>query len=580
MVYNVADLMDEEIIRKYAIKNAMDYGKASVSSVLGKIISKLSKDEKISIQEIKDKVTLIVDQVNNEPHSKIEEEYQAYKNEFEKEEKIKVEQTAKPKMVLENAIYGSFATRYAPEPNGYMHIGNAKAALLAEEFAKIYNGKIFLYFDDTNPEKERSEYVHAIQDDTLWLGIKFSGEYYASDSIETVYRYAEQAIANGKAYVCTCTPEQIKKDRFLMHECAHRLQNPKINAELFKKMLDGGFEEGEAVLRFKGDMHAQNTVMRDPTIMRIKKHEHYRQGNKYIVWPTYDFNTPIMDSIHGITDPIRSKEYELRNELYYAILDAIGLRKPTIHLEARLVIKNNITHKRVLKALISEGKLSGYDDPRLVTIASLKRRGILPQAIRKFVLRFGMSKVDSKVSISMLLDENRSLIDPIAKRLFYVEEPVKLIVKDAVPQNVSLKMHPTANLGTRNYSIGNVFYISKSDSNMGEGEVVRLKDLYDIKIENIESGVINATMYKSTPAQQIRKIQWVAEGSYESCTILIPGDPLNDDGSFNPNSLTESKGFVESAISSMPKGAILQLERFGYAIIDNAENKKLIFISK
>ncbi|MGC8495946.1 MAG: glutamate--tRNA ligase [Candidatus Micrarchaeia archaeon] len=572
--------MDEELIRKYAIKNAIDYGKASVSSVLGKVISKLGNDEKGNIQDIKAKVMIVVEQVNKEPRSKIEQEYQAYKDEFEKEEKIKVEQTAKPKMVLENAVYGSFATRYAPEPNGYMHIGNAKAAILAEEFAKIYKGKIFLYFDDTNPEKERSEYVQAMHDDTSWLGIKFSGEYYASDNIETIYKYAEQAIANGKAYVCTCTPEQMKKDRFDMHECVHRSQSPETNAELFRKMLSGGFEEGEAVLRFKGDMHAQNTVMRDPTIMRIKKHEHYRQGNKYIVWPTYDFNTPIMDSIHGITDPIRSKEYELRNELYYAVLDAIGLRKPTMHLEARLVIKNNITHKRVLKTLISEGKLSGYDDPRLVTIASLKRRGIQPQAIREFVLRFGMSKVDSKVSLSMLLDENRGIIDPIAKRLFYVEEPVKVVVKDAVPQSISLKMHPTSNLGTRNYNIGNTFYISKSDANMKEGEIVRLKDLYDIRIESADGNGIVATMSKSQDSQQVRKIQWVADGSNERCTILIPGDPLNDNGTFNPDSLTESKGLIESAISSMPKGTILQLERFGYAIIDDPESKRLIFISK
>ncbi len=565
----------KELIIKYAVKNAMDYGKASASSVLGKVISKLKKGS-FDLDELKRDVSDIVEYVNTMGRDKLAELYKNYEGEFEEEDKAKIERTSKPSMVLEGAEYGNFATRFAPEPNGFMHIGNAKAAMLAEEFSKIYNGKIFLYFDDTNPEKERQEYVDMIRNDTAWLGIKFAGEYFASDNLEKVYEYAKRAIENGSAYVCTCSTEAIKKNRLEMKECEHRSQSPEENMRLFDKMLSGEYGEGEAVLRFKGDMHSSNTVLRDPTLMRIKRHPHYRQGSKYIVWPTYDFNTPIMDSIHGITDAIRSKEYELRNALYYMVLDAVGLRKPRVHLEARLVIKNNITHKRVLRTLISEGKLSGYDDPRLVTIAALRRRGIQPQAIRNFVLRFGMSMSDSVVDIGMLLSENKSIIDPIAKRLFYVENPIKLIVDNAEPMHVSLRMHPTIDMGERSYDVGREFYISGNEQ-INEGDVLRLKDLYDIRIKRIEGNVYA----EKVEVQGLeKKIQWVPVNNAVKCSVLIPGNPLNDDGSFNENSLRYSNGFIESSVKSMRNGAILQLERFGYAIIDDISNISMIFISK
>ncbi|MGC8651825.1 MAG: glutamate--tRNA ligase [Candidatus Micrarchaeia archaeon] len=568
----------KDLALKYAVKNAIDYGKASISSVLGKVLSKLSKEEKGDIKQIEADVTEIVKHVNSMGVAELGALYKKYDSEFRAEEKVKVEATSKPSMVLEGAESGSFATRYAPEPNGFMHIGNAKAAILAAEFAKIYKGKIFLYFDDTNPEKEEQRFVDAIRSDSEWLGIQFDGEYYASDSIDDVYKYAEQAIRNGKAYVCTCTPEQMKADRFHARECKHRSQSVEENLQLFEAMLSGKFEEGAAVLRLKGDMKSQNTVMRDPTIMRVKKHAHYRQGNKYIVWPTYDFNTPIMDSLHGITDAIRSKEYELRNELYYAVLDAIGLRKPRMHLEARLVIKNNVTHKRELRALISEGKLSGYDDPRLVTIAALRRRGIQPEAIKRFVLRFGMSMVDSVVSIDMLMSENKSIIDPIAKRFFYVENPVKLIVSNAQSQSVSLRMHPVSDMGSRSYTVGDTFYISSSDSALSDGETIRLKDLYSIKIVSHTSSAISAE--RIGEGAHAKKLQWVSEGNFVKCDITVPGNPLNDDGSFNENSLQHSHGYIESAAASLSKGSIVQLERYGYCIVDETKNMGFILISK
>ena len=388
-----------KLIRKYAVKNAIHYGKARAGNVLGKVVSNVPKGQ---LDELKIVVNKTVEEVNALSKAQLVEEYRPYEAEFEERHEKLVKATSKPRMILVGAVDGKFATRFPPEPSGYMYLGHAKPAFLEQEFARIYHGKLFLYFDDTNPEKEKQEYVDAIKRDLEWLGIKFDREYYASDSMEQMYECARKLISLGKAYACKCTVEQTKKDRFDGTECVHRANKPDENLREFEMMLADKYEEGSISLRFKGDMKSQNTALRDPTIFRIKKAAHYRQGTKYAVWPTYDFNTPINDSINGITDAIRSKEYELRDALGDMILDALSMRKPRVHSEARLTIKGQPTHKRYIRKLIDEGSIKGYDDPRLVTITALRRRGIQPGAIREFVLGFGMSKMDSVVGIDFL----------------------------------------------------------------------------------------------------------------------------------------------------------------------------------
>jgi glutamyl-tRNA synthetase len=370
-----------EIARKFALKNALDYGKADAGAVLNKV---LASDQKLreNIKEVAALVKEVVDEVNKTSKDKITKEFELHAKAFETMEIEKRENRAKPKMELEGAMVEKFATRFPPEPNGYLQLGHAKIVWLEREFADAYKGTVALYFDDTNPEKEKQEYVDEIKRDLEWLGLRFEREYYASDHLEKIYAYAEKLVGQGNAYVCTCESEKIKKMRFEGRECEHRGQTEAENAKKIKGMLGGEFKDGEAALRIKLDMKAENTTMRDPVILRIIRHEHYRQGKKYIVWPTYDFNTPIVDSIEGITDAIRSKEYELRNELDLKILGFLGLRKPTIRSIARLEIKDNITSKRKTNALIEKGKLWGYDDPRLITIAGLRRRGVQPQLRR------------------------------------------------------------------------------------------------------------------------------------------------------------------------------------------------------
>ncbi|HVA83041.1 MAG TPA: glutamate--tRNA ligase, partial [Candidatus Aquilonibacter sp.] len=475
-------------IRKYSIKNALEYGKANEKSVFGKVISEFP-ETKSDMKGLMSEIAGIVAEVGKLDKEALEKEFEEHREEFEKAQQIKAKESV-PKFVLDGAVKGAFATRYAPAPNGYMHIGHAKAALMASEFAKIYEGKIFLYFDDTNPEKDKQEYVDAMKEDLAWMGIHFDDEYYASDNVERVYGHARNLLGEGYAYACECDAELVSKNRFAGIECAHRARASGENLRIFEEMLGGKYDEGKVAIRFKGEMKSQNTALRDPVILRIKKETHYRQGEKYIVWPTYDLNTPIMDSMHKVTDVIRSKEFELRDELARMILRALKLEAPRIHSESRLVITDNITHKRELNKLIAEGELWGYDDPRLVTISALRRRGIAPEAIRKFVLRSGMSKTDGKIDISMLLDENRKAVDKIAKRLFFVEDPVKVRIEGGKQTEVKMNLLPENDVDFREYGVGDTLYISGKDSKaLTIGDRIRFKDLFNVEVSNLKGDI-------------------------------------------------------------------------------------------
>ncbi|MDE1767818.1 MAG: glutamate--tRNA ligase [Candidatus Micrarchaeota archaeon] len=564
------------IIRKYAIKNAIDYGKANEGSVLNKAIS-LNPDLKSDIKSLAQEVGKEVTKVNSMQKSELEQEYRNYAEEFDKQAQAKAK-VAKPKFVLEGVKNGEFIGRASPEPSGYAHMGHAKQALLNYEFARRYSGKMYLYFDDTNPEKSKQEYVEAIKRDLEWLGVKFDKEYYASDNVELIYGYARQMIKSAKAYVCMCDRDKMKKERLEGIGCEHRNTNPEKNLQLFDDMVKGKFKEGEAVVRFVGDMTSQNTTMRDPVLLRIVDAPHYRMGNKYHVWPVYDFNTPILDSVNGITDIIRSKEYELRDELLKTILGALNLRVPRMHLEARLNIKGNVVQKRVIRKLLEDGFVTSWDDPRLMTLMALRRRGIQPEALREFVLRFGMSKTDSTVSIDILLAENKKVIDPIAKHLFFVPDPIQVSVKGAKETNVKLKLYPTKDDEFREYTVSDSFYISKDDADQAKsGEIIRLKDLMDITITS-KGKSISADLGTGTSKDKI--IQWVSEGNYEKCSIVIPGQIVDDDDQFNPDSLKTIEGYAESYVTNLKEHDIVQFERFGYCILDNKKSNQFIFISK
>ena len=557
------------VIRKYALKNAAEHGSARESTVLAKVLSvdpSLKKDMKTLAMQ----VASVVKEINAMDKDSLQRAYAEYEDEFEKAHSEKAAKSAEHSFYVEGAVEGSFKTRFAPEPSGYMHIGHAKAAFIEKELARIYKGSVSLYFDDTNPAKERQEFVDSLKKDAKWLGISFSDEYYASDNIEYEYKCAEKLIKEGYAYACFCNADMIGEKRGEGKGCGHRNQTEDANLSFWKNMINGEYGENQVSLRFKGDMQALNTVMRDPVLFRIKKDVHYRQGDKYAAWPSYDFNTPIIDSIKGITHAARSKEYELRDELYYKLLDLLEMRKPSIIEFSRLKVANNMTSKRDTNKLIEDGLVSGYDDSRLVTISALRKRGITPEAIRDFALRSGMSKSESTSSMEELLALNRRIIDNSSKRLFFVREPVKLEVAGVDKIDVKLPLHPNAEIGFREYSCGSVYYIDRNDADALEiGSTARLKGAFNIKVTEINDNLIKAE-YKGTEKVDALIMQWVSEGNLVQATLTLIGDLLKDD-EFNRSSMMKVNGYVESYASKLKDNDTVQFERIGFFKFDAKE---------
>ncbi|MGB9703613.1 MAG: glutamate--tRNA ligase [Candidatus Micrarchaeales archaeon] len=558
-------MLKEEIKRKvmaYALKNSLEYGKADANVVLAKI----AQFFKENIKELKIEVEKACEEVNRlslEERKKLFEELSS---------EIQIKERKKEEKLLEakNAV-----TRFLPEPNGYLHIGHAKALLLSYYVAKQNNGHFFLRFDDTNPETEKEEYVEAIKKDLEWLGVEYEKEFYSSDFIPILYDMAKKLIEEGKAYACTCSKEEIKENRKKMEECKCRSRSIEENIEIFEKMKKGELDENSAIIRLKANMKSENTVMRDPTILRIKKHFHFRQGNKYFVYPTYDFAVSIIDSLTGITHAIRSKEYELRDELYYYILDLLKLRKPKVIDISRLEIKNSLTSKRKIKELIKEKKILGFDDPRLLTLISLRKRGIQPKAIEEFVLSFGISKSESKAEIDKLLAINRKLIDAKAKRKFFVQEPfIRLKVNGLKEGKILVKNHPSVDLGKREIEYTDSFFIQKSDLvGLKKGDILKLKYLFCVKIEEITEEEAIAKVYEKKENEFAKVVQWVSKGV--KARVLVPGDVLKEDGSFNENSLKEVKGIAEKSIEELKENEIVQFERFGFC--NYIGNKTFVF---
>ncbi|MCX8197976.1 MAG: glutamate--tRNA ligase [Candidatus Micrarchaeota archaeon] len=560
----------EEIIRKHVLKNAHDYGLAIPAKVVGKVIGECPEAK----ADMKGTMKLISEEakrVNSLSKQEVEKELSQFTFEEKKEEKKEIE--------LPGAEQGKVVTRFPPEPSGYLHIGHAKAAWLDYASAKRYGGKLLLRFDDTNPEKEKQEYVDAIKKDLLWLGIDWHDETYTSDRMDELYRFCEEMLIKHAAYVCTCPPEKIKKGREEKVACDCAARDAQESMALFRKMRDGKMEEGEAVVRFHGNMKSENTVMRDPTLFRIIKAPHYRQGSKYSCWPSYDFAAPIMDSLDGVTHAMRTKEYELRNELYFGILKALELRAPKLIEFSRLSIKNAPLSKRLITPLIEQGKVEGWDDPRLPTISALRRRGILPEAIKEFVLSFGISKVESEPGWQKLYHENRKLLDSKAQRRYFVRNPVKLVVEGAPAKEVEIRNHPSnMELGQRRIQAQREFYISGDDAEaLQAGELFRLKELYNATLLGKRQDALVAK-YEAEEGIAAKKIQWVPYGKQISCKVKIPKDLVDEQGKFIENSMLVDSGFCEPSCAQLPQGSIVQFERYGYARLDEKGEGGLVFI--
>jgi glutamyl-tRNA synthetase len=560
--------MDDELkkeIRKMALQNAFEHGGETRDKIiLGKILG--TKPEfRTKVKEISKDISEIVSNVNQlsseEQKKEIDENFPEV---LAPKAKI-VEREGLPE--LKDAEQGKVITRFPPEPNGYPHIGHAKAAIINSEYAKMYGGKFILRMDDTNPEAERMEYHAAIKVGLEWLGIEFDTVKNTSDDMELFYEKGIELINSGKAYVCTCKREDISKNRRERKACKCSMKDVNKNNKNWEKMQEK-FKPGDAVVRFRGDMKADNAVMRDPVLFRIIDEKHYTLGEKYRIWPSYDFAVAIEDSIDGVTHAFRSKEFELRKELTDTILDTLNMRKPYQGFFSRLEFKGMPISKRIIRPLIEEGKVSWYDDPRLPTLEALKRRGIKPEAIRKFIMSLGLTKANTLAPFDSLEAFNRKFVDPDSKRLFMVSNAKKLTVKNLPVSSVEIPNHPVNDMGKRKIEVNGEFYISGDDAqNIKEGMQIRLLGLGNISIK--KDGIeFEGEFEGEQNIANIPKIQWVPQKTAHKIKMIIPKVLFNGD-EFNEDSLEELDVYTEPQYLQLKEGEEIQFVRFGYCRKDS-----------
>ena len=560
--------MDEELkkeIRKLALQNAFEHGGQTQDKIiLGKSLG--TKPEfRTKVKEITEDISEIVANVNQlsseEQKKEIDENFPEI---LAPKEKIKGREGLPE---LEGAEQGKVITRFPPEPNGYPHIGHAKAAIINSEYAKMYGGKFILRMDDTNPEAERMEYHAAIKVGLEWIGIEFDIVKSTSDDMEIFYEKGMELINSGKAYICTCKRENISKNRRERKACKCSMGDVDKNIKNWEKMKEK-YKPGDAILRFRGDMKADNAVMRDPVLFRIIDESHYTLGKKYRIWPSYDFAVAIEDSIDGITHAFRSKEFELRKELTDAILDALNMRKPYQGFFSRLEFKGMPISKRIIKPLIEEGKVSWYDDPRLPTLEALRRRGIRPEAIRKFILSLGLTKANTLAPFDALEAFNRKFVDSESTRLFMVSNAKKLTVKNLPISSVEIPNHPINDMGKRKIEIDENFYISGDDAlNIKQGMKIRLLGLGNVSITKVGTE-FEGEFIEEKETKDILKIQWVPQKTAHEIKMIIPKALFIGD-EFNEESLEELDVFTEPYYLQLKEGEEIQFVRFGYCRKDS-----------
>ena len=511
---------------------------------------------------------------------------------------------------LAEGVYNHVQTRFPPEPNGYLHIGHAKSILLNDGLAKKYGGKFNLRFDDTNPTKEKTEFVESIIEDVKWLGADFEDRlFFASNYFEQMYECAVFLIKKGKAFVCDLTAEEIREYRGDFKtpgkESPYRNRSIEENLKLFEEMKEGKYQDGEKVLRAKIDMASPNINMRDPVIYRVARMSHHNTGDKWCIYPMYDFAHPIEDAVEHITHSICTLEFEDHRPLYDWVVRECEFENPPRQIEfAKLYLTNVVTGKRYIKKLVEDRIVDGWDDPRLVSIAALRRRGYTPEAIRMFVDLVGVSKANSSVDYAMLeycIREDLKLKKP---RMMAILDPVKLVIDNYPDDTIEYLDAPNnlenPELGERKLPFGKELYIEREDFmeepvkkyfRLFPGNEVRLMNAYFVtctgceKDENGNVTVVHCTYDPETKsgsgftARKVKgTIHWVAARTavtvecrlYENIVDEEKGK-LNEDGSLNlnPNSLTIIKNcYVEPALAEAKPYDSYQFVRNGFFCAD------------
>ena len=517
---------------------------------------------------------------------------------------------------LAEGKYETICTRFPPEPNGYLHIGHAKSILLNYGLSQEYNGKFNLRFDDTNPTKEKIEFVESIKADVKWLGADWEDRlFFASNYFDQMYEAAIKLIKKGKAFVCDLTAEQIREYRGTLTEpgknSPYRDRSVEENLDLFERMKNGEFEDGTKVLRAKIDMASPNINMRDPVIYRVAHMTHHNTGDKWCIYPMYDFAHPIEDAIEGVTHSICTLEFEDHRPLYDWVVRELEYPYPPKQIEfAKLYLTNVVTGKRYIKRLVEEGIVDGWDDPRLVSIAALRRRGFTPESIKMFVELCGVSKANSSVDYAMLEYCIREDLKLKRSRVMAVLDPLKLII-DNYPEGQIEELEAPNNmendtLGTRKVPFGKELYIEREDfmveppkkyKRLYPGNEVRLMNAYFVtcvSYDTDEEGNVTAVHCTYDPASKGgnspdgRKVKgtihWVSAQDNVQAEVRLYENIIdeekgvyNEDGSLNlnPNSLTVLKNcYVEKSLKDAKAYDSFQFVRNGFFCVDAKDSKE------
>jgi glutaminyl-tRNA synthetase len=517
---------------------------------------------------------------------------------------------------LEEGVNNSVHTRFPPEPNGYLHIGSAYAININYGTAQKYDGKFNLRFDDTNPTREDMEYVQSIIDDIKWLGADWEDRlFYASDYFDQCYEYAIKLIKEGKAFVCDLSKEEMREYRGTLTEpgkdSPYRNRSIEENLKLFEKMKNGEFEEGSRVLRAKIDMSSPNMNMRDPVIYRIQFEHHYRTGDKWCIYPMYDYAHPIQDAIEGITHSLCSDEFKDHRPLYEWVIDEIGFEKPPKQREfGRMGVTGTVMSKRYLRELVEGAYVNGWDDPRMPTLQGLRRRGYSPEALRTFLNEVGVSKSNSTVDMAMLEHFVRDDLKLRVPRVMSVLNPLKVVITN-YPEGETEWLEADNNpenpeMGSRQIPFSRVVYIEREDfmeeppkkyKRLSPGVEVRLRHAYFIKCEEVirdeETGEILELRCTYDPETKsgtgftARKpkgtIHWVSADHAVKAEVRLYDRLLMDEENevddwkenLNPDSLKVLKtAFVEPQLKDVEPGSSYQFLRHGYFCIDAKDSTK------
>jgi glutamyl-tRNA synthetase len=567
-----------ELIRKAALLNAVSHdGIAQGGAVVGKILGE-RQNLRSKVKELSALISTVVNEVNS--LSVAEQKAIVQKNWPETQKKGKAEEKRLPP--LPNADkFTQIVTRFSPNPDCVLHLGSARAIILSHEYARLYNGKFILRFEDTDPKIKRPSLIFydSIRQDLKWIGCKVDEEYIQSDRLPIYYDYTERLIRDGNAYVCECPPEEFRRKILAKEPCPCRIQSATENLERWNHMLSGDYSEGHAVVRVKTDLENPNPAVRDWPALRVidtKKYPHPRVGSKYIVWPLYNLAAGIDDHLMDMTHIIRGKEHYTNMVRQQYMYDYLGWKYPEAIHYGRLKITGASLSKSKIVLGIKDGVYTGFDDPRLGTFAALRKRGITPEAIKKMIFDVGIKSNDVTLSWENLYSHNRKILDAISNRYFFVSEPVELIVLE-VPKTFhsKLPLHPEKpDLGFREYTVDPEggekavsFWISRKDSEAIEiGRVIRLMELFNIKVESKKVNSVTST-FVSESYEDVRKIkaqliQWIPKGEEFPCQVVM-----------QDASVTE--GFAESACKKLKPDAIIQFERFGFTRI-NEVNQKIV----